>query len=303
MLKCWKQPFTVFNHQHLIPKRVFPITSHHISSGSCNTAKSLENTQTFKKRILHFFQNSEKYKEMYDFPSNEMIHLPDRFQASEQNQDSNVTELIKDQPVLENASTNITKLPFENKLKLGKSEEKSMVSILHRCTGREALIMANTQYRIIGDNIARGIFYRHLISKAIDWIEKSSTHQELVMWSFLLSLEKSQHSNTCLRYIYERFKTNPDLFQCLNSFETSILCNSWFTSNIIVSSKPMLRVIDLILKKEIESCPGLITQEALCMLKVFRKAGFGSTKLFESLISSLSSPSARNLNLTQATHA
>jgi hypothetical protein len=228
-----------------------------------------------------------------------MSHLPAGYQPTEENKIFYVAELTKDLPVLKHSSKIFTKLPPDGKLNYWKSQEKD----LHQCSGFEALALAHTQYRIVGDNFKKGSFYRQLLSKANDWIEKCSTPQELVMWSFLVSLEKSQYSNDCLRCIYERLKTDPALFQCLNSFETSILCNAWFTNSVIVSSKPMLRVIDLLLQTEIESRPGHVTQESLCMLKVFRKAGFGSTKLFESLIASLSSPPARNLNLAQATHA
>jgi hypothetical protein len=298
MLKSWKKSLIVFSQHNFVAKRL-PIISQQKSSASYDTGKEFESVHTFKHRVLDFFQKSEKYNDLCGAPSNEMSHLPAGYQPTEENKKLYVAELTQNISVLKHSSTIFTKLPLDGRLNYWKSQEKD----LHQCSGFEALALAHTQYRIVGDNFKKGSFYRQLLSKANDWIEKCSTPQELVMWSFLVSLEKSQYSNDCLRCIYERLKTDPALFQCLNSFETSILCNAWFTNSVIVSSKPMLRVIDLLLQTEIESRPGHVTQESLCMLKVFRKAGFGSTKLFESLIASLSSPPARNLNLAQATHA
>lgn len=135
-----------------------------------------------------------------------------------------------------------------------------------------------------------------------DWINNCSGSEDLVYWGFICSMQRSA-SNNGLRLIYERFKSDVTLFENLSLIEVSILCNAWFSNNILVSSKAMLRVIEKKLQKEIVSSPGFISQEALCLLKVLRKSCFGTDQLYDALILSLSSPAARGLNLAEASHA
>ncbi|KAK4029137.1 hypothetical protein OUZ56_022147 [Daphnia magna] len=299
MLSSWKQPCLSFSQQYVLAQRV-SITVHHKFS-TRNIAEKVDRSPTFKERSFDFFQKSEKYKDMW-VPSNKMFHIPSYCETDGQSKRT-MTDLIIDFSVSETVSNALKKPACYSSLISGPSQEKNVSLVLDHCTGNEALIMANTLFRIVGENFKKGFFYRYLLCKANHWIKNCSSHQELVIWSFLFSLEKSQQSNACLRCIYERFKTDVSLFQCLNAFEMSILCNAWFTSNIIVSAKPMLRIVENLLRAEICLSPGVFSQETLSMLKVLRKAGFGTDHLFESLMSSLSSPNARNLNLAQATHA
>lgn len=299
MLSSWKKPCLSFSQQYVLAQRVFITVRHKFSTH--NIAEKVDRSPTFKERSFDFFQKSEKYKDMW-VPSNKMFHIPGDCETDGQSKRT-MTDLIIDFSVSETVSNALKKPACYSSLISGPSQENNVSLVLDHCTGNEALIMANTLFRIVGENFKKGSFYRYLLCKANHWIKNCSSHQELVLWAFLFSLEKSQQSNACLRCIYERFKTDVSLFQCLNAFEMSILCNAWFTSNIIVSAKPMLRIVENLLRAEICLSPGVFSQETLSMLKVLRKAGFGTDHLFESLMSSLSSPNARNLNLAQATHA
>ncbi|XP_057366003.1 uncharacterized protein LOC130686854 [Daphnia carinata] len=298
MLSNWKQLCLSFSHQYVLAQRAF-INSHHKFS-THNIAEKLDRLLTFKERSFDFFQKSEKYKDMW-VPSNKMFNIPGDCGTDGQ-ANKTMTDLIIDFSVPETVSNDLKNPSCYSSLISGPSQEKSVALVLDHCTGNEALIMANTLFRIVGENFKKGAFYRYLLCKANHWIKNCSSHQELVLWAFIFSLEKSQQSNACFRCIYERFKTDVSLFQCLNAFEMGIICNAWFTSNIIVSAKPMLRVVENLLREEICLSPGVFSQETLSMLKVLRKAGFGTDHLFESLMSSLSSPNARNLNLAQAAH-
>lgn len=299
MLSSWKQPCFRVSQQYVLVKKVSIIGCHTFSTHY--VAEKLDKSLTFKERTFAFFQKSEKYKDMC-VPPNKMFHLLDESKTGAQSKKT-MTNLIIDFSVSETDSKDLIKPEYNHSFIPTPSQEKNAAVILDHCTGNEALVMANSLFQIMGENLKKGAFFRYLLCKANNWVKNCSSHQELVLWAFLCSLEKSQQSNVCLRCIYERFRSEVSLFECLSAFEMSILCNAWFTSNIIVSAKPMLRVVEKLLRKEIDLSPGVLSQETLSMLKVFRKAGFGTDHLFESLISSLSSTRALNLNLAQASHA
>ena len=289
MLPSWMK--RLFCHQHFA-KRMFSNVQQKTTILDC--CEKHEPVITFKEKSFNFFQKSEKYQELC-VPPNKLLNLPiEENNNWLTNGDLSVPKTVKI----------FNELVQDSASKLEKLQENNIVNILNGCTGREALLLANTLFQIVGEKLKKGLFYQKLVSKANHWIQSCSSHQELVLWAFLCSLEKSKQSNACLRSIYEYFKTDTDnSFRSLSTFEMSILCNTWFANNIIISSKPMLRVIDQHLRKEIDLYQGVISQEALALLKVLRKACFGTDQLFESLTSSLSCPLARNLNLAQASHA
>ena len=247
---------------------------------------------TFKERIIFFLKTSEKYSEVF---SPKTIYLQQKSSLR-----VSVNDLVLKLTLPCNANK-VKKLSCENELH--EQLLVDMCGILDHCTGKEALIVFNILFNIGGENVKKGIFYQLLLQKAKYWINSCSTHQELVFWAFVCSLDRSQKSNIfCLRLIYERFKTNHSEFESLTHFETSILCNLWFTNGINVSSKRLLRTIESVLRKEIDSFPGVITQESLSLIKLLRKSTFSTDQLIDSLASSLSSSSAHNLNLAQTAH-
>lgn len=294
MLSSWKR-FVNYSH-HQFSRRV-------LSSVQQNQVydknDQLTKTFTFKQRTFAFFQTNAKYKEL--------CITPDQvFQLLQSTADLRPESKLKNKPIdlpVANSSQRLKNLSLANDFRIEQLEDEP-ASILSSCNGKEALLIGHAVYQIVGEPFKKGNFYGHLLSKAQQWIETCATKEELVLWAFLCSLDSSQKPNvTCLRTIYERFKVDAILFQNLSTFETSIICNAWFTNNITVSSKPMLRAIEQLLRNQIVSSLGIINQETLSMLKVLRKAGFGTDLLFDSLISSLSSSPARNLNLAQMTHS
>ncbi len=280
-----------FCHQHHA-KRIF--STIHYKDPSSESIEKHSTVITFKERSFAFFQKSASYQELC-VPSNKLLSLPI---GQKKNLAADTSELSVSETV-----RILKQLAQDSASQNGALLEKDIIKVLDGCSGKEALLLASTLFQMVGEKFKKGVFYQFLIFKAHKWIQAGSTLQELVLWAFLCSLEKSKQSSICIRSIYEHFKTDASLFQLLNTFEMSILCNTWFSNNLVVSSKPMLRVIDHLLRKEIDTCPGFVSQEALSMLKVLRKAGFGTDQLFESLLLSLSSPPARTLNLAQATHA
>lgn len=288
MLLQWKKLLILKN----ATKRVFFVHQHNFHSYKAALPKS--KTQTFKERSLLFFETNVKYQDLFH-PSNKVLQSlhPINNTLVPQQSDFSVQKAAKTWGENFIPTDSIDQQQFK----------KDVFNLLCQSTGRESIFLAKIVFQLIEENFLNEKFYQELYAKAKKSIEICSTNEELVVWAYLCSLNRTRQSNvSCLRAVYERYKKDPVSFQNLSTFEMSIVCNAWFSINIIVSSKPILRIIEQNLLKEIGSSPDIISQESLSMLKVLRKAGFGTDHLFDSLLSSLSSPNARSLNLAQATH-
>lgn len=185
------------------------------------------------------------------------------------------------------------------------SLDKLAATKLSECTKSELAHLSLVALKLLGNHFTKGEFYSSLMQQIEENIDLSDSHRDLVVWTFICTLSKSNKGSSfrILRKIYERFKCQVELFKVLSSVETSILCNAWFANGILVSSKPMLRFIDATLVKETNANKGEISQDSLPMLKVLRKACFASDELLLSLAETVRSSSFSNLNLAESTHA
>ena len=185
--------------------------------------------------------------------------------------------------------------------------DKSVTPLLEKCNNKqEALQLSYATLEFSGHLcFRRTSFFKIMLQKVNRWIQTCSNHQELVVWAFILNeiQEKEEHEvANLLGRIYDRFQSSPNLFEQLDTLEMGILCNAWFTANIVVDSQVMLNIVERLLKQEIDSQPGNISADAIPMLKVLRKAGYATDALLKSIIASLSLPSAHQLNLATTTH-
>jgi len=187
--------------------------------------------------------------------------------------------------------------------------DRAVAPLLEKCNSQEALQLSFAVLEFSGRHFHRTSFFHSLLLKASGWFQNCSDPRELVVWTFILSEGKrnkekgAYEADKLLGQIYHRFKSCVPLFEHLCSTELSIICNAFFTANIVIDSRTMLDVVERLLKQEIDSNPGIITADALPMLKVLRKAGHSTDELLSSVTNSLISPSASKLNLGQATHA
>lgn len=255
---------------------------------------------TFKEKTRKYLLSSHTYQALYQFKGDELSYgrlkeLKKYFTTTYSSNTKLTTSLAPELLESINLDNHI------NFCNLDKQE----ISKLQDYSKAEVVMLSLAALKIFGDHFPQGEFYSSLLQKIADSIDHSTSHKELIIWAYISTLSKSEKETSAriLRKIYERFKSRIELFNDMNLFETSILCNAWFANGVLVTSKPILRSIDATLASEIKLKCGKVSQEALSMLKVLRRACFASNELLHTLAKTVSNPMFQHLNLAEATHA
>lgn len=259
----------------------------------------------FKQKCLDFLLHSEDYKAI----SIQMKTAPLTFQTYPINwKTKSAINLVKNLSIPETVQT-LYLLKLDEVSESWKWDlDAVLASKMQQCGVQEGLILAYA-YLLVSPTskphtpleLNKSVFYKNLLKRMSVWIKSTSSPKHLVLIAYLGGLSKSnQEAMWRLRELYDRFKIHLRLFKPLKIDEVAIICNSWFKANIVITSRPLLRIMGPLLITELNTNGP--TPNALPLLKVMRRANFSTDELLHSVAMSLTSESVLKLNVALVAH-
>ena len=283
----------------------FKFPSRSLITAAFNGISHRSSKVTFKQKSLDYLLQNEDYKSI----SVQRNSTPLAFQVRQINWNTNsAINLVKNLSVSETVQALYLMRP-EDFSETWKWELDSVLSSkLQQCGIQEGLYLASAFLLVTTarkpstpSELKKSVFYQSLLERMVIWIKSASDPKHLVLLAYLAGLGKSdQKAIWRLRELYDRFRIHLGLFRSLTIDEAAIICNSWFTANIFISSRALLRILEPLLMIELNSNGP--TAYALPLLKVMRRADFSTDELLNTVSVSLSSPSTLKLNLALVTH-
>lgn len=279
MLPKLRGPLRSWCHHFLsVPFSSSAITDGKSRAQFANKRKKLDHT--FKEQSLKFLLTDVHYKDMgipempATFISNTIRH---------QWEEEKISHVVEKLPISKLIHTLYQMQPQD----LVKVVDPMLANRLAGLSTTEVLLLSHAALRVFEGRIKDTKFYRLLLCLVPQLVEGCENHRQLVLLAFLSALDRSPRAVKALLSIRRWFEQDPSLIEQLSVVETSILCDSFFKTNVVLGPE-QLRVVERLLVCELEA--GGLQPVILPLLKVMRKARFGTDRLLERLTALMTSP-------------
>ena len=235
MLPKLRGPLRSWCHHFLsVPFSSSAITDGKSRAQFANKRKKLDHT--FKEQSLKFLLTDVHYKDMgipempATFISNTIRH---------QWEEEKISHVVEKLPISKLIHTLYQMQPQD----LVKVVDPMLANRLAGLSTTEVLLLSHAALRVFEGRIKDTKFYRLLLCLVPQLVEGCENHRQLVLLAFLSALDRSPRAVKALLSIRRWFEQDPSLIEQLSVVETSILCDSFFKTNVVLGPE-QLRVVE-----------------------------------------------------------